>query len=123
MPLVPFRTIMQQAEEGGYAVGYFESWNLESLLAVADAAEAARAPVVLGFSGVYLPHPGRRVADPLGTYASLGLEVGRGLSVPCCLLLRPVRRVLRPPPWRPCRPIRIRLEFHRIRQPPLSPCR
>jgi ketose-bisphosphate aldolase len=86
MPLVPFRTIMQQAEEGGYAVGYFESWNLESLLAVADAAEAVRAPVVLGFSGVYLPHPGRRVADPLGAYAALGLEVGRGLSVPCCLL-------------------------------------
>jgi fructose/tagatose bisphosphate aldolase len=86
MPLVPFRTMMQQAEEGGYAVGYFESWNLESLLAVADAAEAARAPVILGFSGLFLPHPGRRVPDPLGAYAALGLEVGRGLSVPCGLL-------------------------------------
>jgi fructose/tagatose bisphosphate aldolase len=86
MPLVPFQTLMQQAEAGGYAVGYFESWNLESLLAVADAAEAVRSPVILGFSGIYLPHPDRRVSDPLAAYAALGLEVGRRLSVPCCLL-------------------------------------
>ena len=39
MPLVPFHQLMDDAEAGGYAVGYFESWNLESLLAVADAAE------------------------------------------------------------------------------------
>ena len=30
---------------------------LESLLAVADAAAAERSPVILGFSGIYLPHP------------------------------------------------------------------
>src|SRR5215470_6603201 len=86
MTLVSFNTLMRDATAGGYAVGYFESWNLESLLAVADAAEVVRAPVILGFSGIYLPHPNRRVADPLGAYAALGLEVGRGLSVPCCLL-------------------------------------
>jgi ketose-bisphosphate aldolase len=86
MALVPFHTLMQQAEQGGYAVGYFESWNLESLLAVADAAEALRAPVILGFSGIYLPHPRRQVSDPLGVYAAMGREVGQRLSVPCCLL-------------------------------------
>ncbi len=42
MPLVGFRELMDEAERGGYAVGYFESWNLESLLAVADAAERTR---------------------------------------------------------------------------------
>ena len=54
MTLVPFNTLMRDAVAGGYAVGYFESWNLESLLAVADAAEATRSPVILGFSGIYL---------------------------------------------------------------------
>jgi fructose/tagatose bisphosphate aldolase len=53
MPLVPFADLLADARRGRYAVGYFESWSLESLLAVADAAEAQCAPVVLGFSGVY----------------------------------------------------------------------
>ncbi len=62
MPLVPFPADDGgRGRRGGYAVGYFESWNLESLLAVADAAEAERSPVILGFSGIYLPHPGRAV--------------------------------------------------------------
>src|SRR5437588_23429 len=82
----PANEVLTLAEAAGYAVGYFESWDLESLLAVADAAEAARSPVILGFSGIYLPHPQRRVADPLAAYAAMALAVGRGLSVPCCLL-------------------------------------
>jgi fructose/tagatose bisphosphate aldolase len=77
---------MADAEAGGYAVGYFESWNLESLLAVAQAAEAARSPVILGFSGIYLTHPGRLWADGIPVYAAMGLEVCRKLSVPACLL-------------------------------------
>jgi fructose/tagatose bisphosphate aldolase len=77
---------MTIAEQARYAVGYFESWNLESLLAAADAAEAARSPVILGFSGIYLPHPGRAVRDPLAVYAAMGLAVCRSLSVPACLL-------------------------------------
>ena len=77
---------MADAEAGGYAVGYFESWNLESLLAVADAAEATDSPVILGFSGIYLTHPAACVDDPLSVYAAMGLEVCRKLSVPACLL-------------------------------------
>ena len=65
MPLVPFRDLMADAARSCYAVGYFESFNLESLLAVADAAEAARSPVIVGFSGIYLPHPARRERDRL----------------------------------------------------------
>jgi fructose/tagatose bisphosphate aldolase len=77
---------MADAARGGYAVGYFESWNLESLRAVADAAEAVRSPVILGFSGIYLPHPERVANDPLGVYAAIGLETCHRLSVPACLL-------------------------------------
>jgi fructose/tagatose bisphosphate aldolase len=92
MTLVPFHELMAEAEAGRYAVGYFESWSLESLLAVASAAEAARSPVILGFSGVRLSDPANVVRaeamppDPLPAYAALGLAVCREVSVPCCLL-------------------------------------
>lgn len=86
MPPVSFIELMTDAERGGYAVGYFESWNLESLLAVCDAAEATHSPVLLGFSGIYLPHPKRVRRDPLSLYAALGLEALQGLSVPACLV-------------------------------------
>jgi ketose-bisphosphate aldolase len=86
MALVPFNELMREAERGHYAVGYFESWNLESLQAVADAAESTRSPVILGFSGIYLPHPARTTRENLRIYAALGLETCRSLSVPSCLL-------------------------------------
>jgi ketose-bisphosphate aldolase len=86
MPLASFSELMADAERGGYAVGYFESWNLESLLAVCDAAENTGSPVLLGFSGFYLSHPARAVREPLNAYAALGLEAIRGLSVPACLV-------------------------------------
>jgi fructose/tagatose bisphosphate aldolase len=86
MPLVPFHEMISAAEAGSYAVGYFESWSLESLLAVADAAEATRSPVILGFSGLYLFEPRRVVHDPLEAYAAMGLEVCRTLSVPTCFI-------------------------------------
>jgi len=78
---------MSEAERGQYAVGYFESWNLESLQAVADAAETTQSPVILGFSGAYLSNPARMVKEHLSLYAALGIEACRRLSVPACLLL------------------------------------
>ena len=86
MPLVAFSELMAEAARGDYAVGYFESWNLESLMAVADAAEATHSPVLLGFSGIYLPHPERVVREPLSAYAAMGLEICRSLSVPSALV-------------------------------------
>jgi ketose-bisphosphate aldolase len=77
---------MKEAERGGYAVGYFESWNLESIQAVTDAAESMCSPVILGFSGIYLPHPSRQAKETLSLYAALGLEACRSLRVPSCLL-------------------------------------
>lgn len=86
MPEVPFHDLMMHAEEGKYAVGYFECWNLESLLAVADAAEATRSPVILGVSGIYLPRRDRVVRESLSLYAATGVEICRQLTVPACLL-------------------------------------
>jgi ketose-bisphosphate aldolase len=86
MPLASFSELMAAADAGRYAVGYFESWDLASLMAVADAAEDTRSPVFLGFSGLYLPHPDRIARQPLSVYAALGLAVSNTLSVPAALV-------------------------------------
>jgi fructose-bisphosphate aldolase class II len=86
MPLVSFNDLMGAAKDGGYAVGYFESWDKHSLMAVADAAKIARSPVLLGFSGLHLSHPEQLVRDPLSVYAALGLEVCRQLPTPSTLV-------------------------------------
>ncbi len=43
MPLQAIGPMMRRAASEQYAVGYFESFSLESLQGVVDAAEAARA--------------------------------------------------------------------------------
>ena len=86
MSMVSFQELMEQARSGGYAVGYFESWNLESILAVADAALAVRSPVMLGFSGISVPCTEPGGSKRLRPYAALGEEVCRQLSVPACFV-------------------------------------
>ncbi len=86
MPLVSFKEMMEDAEKGGYAVGYFESWNLESLQAVWEAAEETRSPVILGFSGVQLPDPRRVLPENLEPYAAMGLALCKLASVPTSLI-------------------------------------
>jgi ketose-bisphosphate aldolase len=84
MSLVSFNDLMKSAEEKKYAVGYFECWNLDSLLAVKDAAEATKSPVIMGFNGIWLPDKNRPVKDPLGVYAKLVNDVCKEAKVPCC---------------------------------------
>ena len=86
MPLVPFKQLMADAENGGYAVGYFESWNLESLQAVIEAAEELRSPVIVGFSGMQIPDARRTVDERLELYAALGLAACKTSSVPTGLI-------------------------------------
>ena len=74
--------VLRHAVENGYAVGYFEVWNLESLLAVKDAAEAARSPVIIGFNGGFLGNPWRRVTEDISVYGSLGRSVAEQSPVP-----------------------------------------
>jgi fructose/tagatose bisphosphate aldolase len=86
MSQVHFSEIMAAADAGGYAVGYFESWNLESLLAVADAATSMCSPVILGFSGLYLPSAEVQKKERLRVYATLGAALCDSLPVPACLV-------------------------------------
>ena len=82
MPLTPIHALFSAARRGGYALGYFESWNLESLNGTIDAAEQTRSPVIIGFNGEFLTHPGRLAHERIAWYGALGLAAAANASVP-----------------------------------------
>jgi ketose-bisphosphate aldolase len=86
MPLRPIDELVGHAREHRYALGYFESWNLESLQGVLDAAEETYSPVIIGFNGEFLSGPKRRLAERLHCYAALGRAAAECASVPCGLI-------------------------------------
>ena len=85
MPLVSMEKLLRDAFEKKYALGYFETWNMESLLAVIEAAEEERAPVIIGF-GAILSHKEWLEGRGIKILASLGLSVAEGASVPVSLI-------------------------------------
>jgi len=86
MPVVPFDELFEQAEAGGYALGYFESWSLESLQAVIEAAEETGSPVIAGFNGGFLRHEARGKPERLEYYAGLRFAL-QAATVPVGFLL------------------------------------
>lgn len=83
MSLTPIGRMMESAKRGKYAIGYFESWNLESLQGVIDAAEAVRAPVIIGFNGEFLSQRAGGRPSELALYGALGKTAAAQASVPC----------------------------------------
>ena len=86
MPLRPAMEIIARARAEGYAVGYFESWNLESLQGVIDAAEESHSPVFIGFNGEFLSRKERLAPERLSWYAALGRAAAESARVPCGLI-------------------------------------
>jgi ketose-bisphosphate aldolase len=86
MPLKPVFDLVHDAREKKYALGYFESWNFESLQGVLDAAEQTRSPIIIGFNGDFMSHGGRRLPERLRCYAELGKAAASGARVPCGLI-------------------------------------
>ncbi len=87
MALTSMKGMLARARREHYAVCYCESWNLESLEAVVEAAEETRSPVIVGFGGGFLMRPERGRPEPLEYYAGLGLAAAQVASVPVALLL------------------------------------
>ncbi len=79
--LVSPREFLQDARRGGWAVGGFNVYNLESARAVVQAAEELRAPVMLQTSGGAVAHVG------LETMVALATQLTRGVRVPVALHL------------------------------------
>ncbi len=86
MPFESIDRLMRGCREGGYAVGYFESWNLESLQGVLDAAEQTRSPIIIGFNGEFLSRQGRLAAERLTLYGAMGRAAAESARVPCGLI-------------------------------------
>jgi ketose-bisphosphate aldolase len=86
MSLWPINDLLRHAREHRYALGYFESWNLESLQGVLDAAEATGSPIIVGFNGEFLSRPKRKLGERIRCYAELGKAGAAGSSVPCGLI-------------------------------------
>src|SRR5579863_6072894 len=83
MSLEPIDRLMHHAQDHEYAVGYFESWNLDSLQGVIDAAEQTRSPVIIGFNGEFLSQRVGATADELALYGSVGRTIATEARVPC----------------------------------------
>ncbi len=79
--LVSPREFLQDARRGGWAVGGFNVYNLESARAVVQAAEELRAPVMLQTSGGAAAHVG------LEALVALASELTRNVRVPVALHL------------------------------------
>ncbi len=93
MALVSMSSLLKHALQNKYAVGYFESWNMESLLAVVDAAEKTNSPVIIGFNGMFLGNDERTIKESIYHYGSLGTTVARQARVPVALLLNEADKV------------------------------
>lgn len=86
MPLEDVRVMAERAQRGGYAIGYFEAWNLESLQGVLDAAEETSSPIIVGFNGDFLSDLGRLAVERLAIYAAMGRAAAETTQVPCALI-------------------------------------
>ena len=83
------REILEPARAGGYAVGGFEFWSLDSARAVVEAAEEAGMPVVLQAGPLEIAHAGldnlsriaRMVAEPSPVEVALHLDHGDSVDL------------------------------------------
>jgi fructose/tagatose bisphosphate aldolase len=82
---------MKAARLGGYAIGYFESWSLDSLQGVIDAAEKVRAPVIIGFNGEFLSERSGAEIRDLPVYGAMGVAIAGRADVPVGLIFNECR--------------------------------
>jgi len=84
--LVALPELLADARRHGYALGYCEAWDAYSLDAVVAAAEAERAPVILGF-GCLLVDQAWLDAGGVRSLGAIGRAAADSTSVPVALLL------------------------------------
>ncbi len=89
MPLVSSKEILVPAREHGYAVGAFNTSNLEISQAVFEAAAEMKSPVIVATSESAIEYAGfdnllnmvRHMADYFGVKAALHLDHGKDLDI------------------------------------------
>jgi ketose-bisphosphate aldolase len=86
MPLVSPSELLRDARAGGYAVGYFESWDSYSFEAALDAAEHENSPIIVGF-GCMMQNGGWLDAHGIEALGAMGRRLLEGVRVPVSFLL------------------------------------
>lgn len=79
--LVPFKSILQNARNGRYAVGAFNCLSLEHVMGAIQAAEELRSPIILQLAEVQFP------CAPMELMAPVYLEAAHKASVPVAVHL------------------------------------
>lgn len=79
--LVSLKELMEDAEKGGYAVGAFNVSNLESLMAIMQAAEETGRGVILNYAEVHAPFLSMEQAT------LIMLDAAKKAKVPVCVHL------------------------------------
>jgi len=89
MALKQLSELLKCAQKCGYAVGYFEAWDMYSFEAVLEAAEEENAPVILGFGGTMMEQSwlNNFGIEPLGAY---GKVIAENATVPTSFILNEV---------------------------------
>lgn len=87
MSRISAKELMKHALENKYAVGYFESWDLQSTLAMVRAAENVKSPVMIGVCGTYIGEPKRKYKESLSVYYAMLSQIAKEAKVPVSLLL------------------------------------
>lgn len=85
--LYSMRELLANAADNKYAVGYFEAFNMDSMLAVLDAAEQKNSPIIIGFGGQFIGSKNRKVKENIYHYGVLASEAAKRSSVPCAVIL------------------------------------
>jgi ketose-bisphosphate aldolase len=93
MALVSMKRLMNHALANKYAVGYFEAWNMDSILAVVDAAEKTNSPIIIGFGGQFIGSSKRTIKENIYHYGSLGKSIAENTKVPVALLLNEAHEI------------------------------
>ena len=87
MAIVKMGTILKCASENTFAVGYFETFNMESTQAVIDAAEKTNSPVIIGFSGVFTNSPKREIKENIYNYGAMACSMAKHANIPVAIIL------------------------------------
>jgi len=79
--------MLAHAREKRYAVGYFEAFNMDAMLAVLSAAEQANSPVIIGFGGQFLSSEKRAVEEDVYLYGAIAQQAAKRSKVATAVLL------------------------------------
>ena len=87
MAIYSMKKLLHHARKNKYAVGYFEAFNMDALLAVLTAAESKDSPVIIGFGGQFVGSPARDVKEDIYNYGAVAKMAAQRSGVPAAVLL------------------------------------